>query len=315
LDDEFSNIKKAAFVFRATKDEDGKIVKNLGFFYTNDGENWFIGSMAGSLRNQFLQSAIIPAFRDTKDQLRINQWSWYGKLLKHYIDAENIELKQAFDKVKDASQKVFANLQEKVCDKKTNIAFPGTTITFQFNPDTKQDIYKNALIYVDDGFNSELQDKGSGIQSAVTISLFDFFVREVAHTSGSLLAIEEPELYLHPHGRRVISDRLNHFLDGGKNQVVVTTHSTEFIVPVSEELNIICVHKKEGGTTAKNTDFNDPKRKQILIRKQHAEMFFADYVILTEDAKYFLEEIAKGISEVNEDWLNENNVSILNVGG
>ncbi len=314
LDQEFSNIKKIAFAFMAKKEE-GKIIKFLSFFYTDDDTNWKVGSNAGSLRNFFLQSAIIPAFRDTKDQLRINQWSWYGKLLKQYIDTENPDLKTAFGEVKKASDNVFRALQNKICDKKTAIAFPGTTISFQFNPDTKQDIYKNALIYVDDGFNSELADKGSGIQSAVTISLFDFYIREVAHVSGSLLVIEEPELYLHPHGRRVISDRLNHFLDGGKNQVIVTTHSTEFIVPVSEELNIICVQKKNNGTVAKNASFNTPKRKQILIRKQHAEMFFADVVILTEDAKYILEELAKEVSGASKDWLNENNISILNVGG
>ena len=314
LEDEFLNINKIAFAFMAKK-EDGKIIKHLSFFYTDDETNWKIGSNAGSLRNFFLQSAIIPAFRDTKDQLRINQWSWYGKLLKQYIDTENQDLKNAFGELKKASEKVFNDLQSKIGDKKTNIAFPGTTISFQFNPDTKQDIYKNALIYVDDGFNSELSDKGSGIQSAITISLFDFYIREVAHSSGSLLVIEEPELYLHPHGRRVISDRLNHFLDGGKNQVIVTTHSTEFIVPASEELNIICVQKKNDGTVAKNTSFNTPKRKQILIRKQHAEMFFADAVILTEDAKYILEEVAKEVPGAGKNWLNENNISILNVGG
>ncbi|NCS99514.1 AAA family ATPase [Candidatus Parcubacteria bacterium] len=314
LEQEFSNAKKIAFAFMAKK-EDGKIIKHLSFFYTDDEANWKVGSNAGSLRNFFLQSAIIPAFRDTKDQLRINQWSWYGKLLKQYIDTENQDLKTAFGEVKKASDNVFKDLQSKICDKKTNIAFPGTTISFKFNPDTKQDIYKNALIYVDDGFNSELADKGSGIQSAVTISLFDFYIREVVHTSGSLLVIEEPELYLHPHGRRVISDRLNHFLDGGKNQVIVTTHSTEFIVPVSEELNIICVQKKNDGTVAKNTSFSTPKRKQILIRKQHAEMFFADAVILTEDAKYILEELAKEVHGASKDWLNENNISVLNVGG
>jgi hypothetical protein len=30
-----------------------------------------------------------------------------------------------------------------------------------------------------------------------------------------------------------------------------------------------------------------------LIKKEVAEMFFADCVILTEDCKYFIEEVAK----------------------
>ncbi len=318
FDKEFASIQRVAFCFFVKK-EGQEFKKKLGFFYSNDGEKWEMGLNVGNLRHCFLQSAIIPAFRDTKDQLRISSWSWYGKLLKNYIDSENAELKKAFGEVKKASEGVFGELQESVCDGKINIAFPNTKISFQFNPDTKQDVYKNALIYVDDGFNSELKDKGAGIQSAVTIGLFDFYIREVAHTSGSLLAIEEPELYLHPHGRRVISDRLNHFLDGGKNQVIATTHSSEFIVPVGEKLNVIAIQKiDEGGTKAKNISFDPPKRKQILIRRENAEIFFADAVILTEDLKYVLEEVAKGYGEqkrLGENWLNENNVSVLNIGG
>ncbi|MDD4530688.1 MAG: hypothetical protein PHO80_04020, partial [Candidatus Gracilibacteria bacterium] len=69
----------------------------------------------------------------------------------------------------------------------------------------------------------------------------------------------------------------------------------------------------------KNIDFSDIKRKQILIKKESAEMFFADCVILTEDCKHFVEEIAKIIGEENIDlgmhWLNNNNISVLNCGG
>lgn len=79
-------------------------------------------------------------------------------------------------------------MEKKIWDAKINIAFPNTKISFQFNPE-KQDIYKNTQIYIDDWFNSPLQDKGSWIQSAVIIGLFDFYVRNIAHSWNSLLAI------------------------------------------------------------------------------------------------------------------------------
>jgi len=210
---------------------------------------------------------------------------------------------------------------------KTQIAFPNTRISFQFNPDTKQDIYKSTLIYVDDGFNSKLEEKGSGIQSAVIIGLFDFYIRNIAHTNGSLLAIEEPEIYLHPQGRRVISDRLNTFLDNHKNQVILSTHSPEFICSPHEDINLIVV-RKNSQTSAKNFDFNDIKTKQVLIKKQNAEMFFADAVILVEGAeKYILESIAEEFGNkikintngeekvLGKNWLNDYNISIINSGG
>lgn len=321
--DEFKDVVKVAFAFSAQKIE-GKLVKLLAFLYTINGTDWNVAIGGGNIRSVFIQSAIIPAFRDPKDQLRITNWTWYGKLLKEYIPADDPALKSAFEQVKNASDGVFKKLQEAVCNKNIDVTFPNTKLTFQFNPETKQDIHKSTLIYVDDGFNSELKDKGSGIQSAVIIGLFDFYIREVAKTKSSILVIEEPELYLHPHGRRVISDRLNHFLDNGNNQVIATTHSSEFITAATENLNIIVAHKNKE-TSAKNIRFDSPKRKQILIRKQNAEMFFADAVILTEDLKYFLEVAAKdyGSTKVieppdkmlGEHWLNNYNVSVLNCGG
>ena len=276
-----------------------------------------------------MKSAVIPSFSYPKNQLNVSTWSWYGKLLRQYVRTDDPDLITAFGQVKNASEKSFLDLKKRISDPNMNIAFPGTKISFQFNPESRQDIYKNALIYVDDGYNSLLQDKGSGIQSAVIIGLFDFYVKEIAHSAGSsLLAIEEPELYLHPHGRRVISDRINQFLDGNKNQVILTTHSPEFISSIDDQ-NIIIVKKNDSATIVKEIYFSLPKRKQILIKKQNAEMFFADYVILTEGAdKYLLERMAEEIGSktniidpsgrhnlLGRSWLNDYNVSIINCGG
>lgn len=324
---EFAKIDNFAFAFRCKKEGD-KYNKEIMFFYRKKTDSdWFFGINA-NLRNELLQSAIIPSFRDPKDQLKISNYTWYGKLLKKYIKNDSPELSTAFDNVKNASNKLFEDLQTEVCSEETKIAFPNTKISFQFNPDAKQDVYKSTLIYIDDGFNSKLDEKGAGIQSSVIIGLFDYYIRNVAHLKGSLLAIEEPELYLHPHGRRVISDRLDTFLDDDKNQVILTTHSPEFICCPNEGINLIVVKKEGNRTLAKNFYFNDIKSKQILIKKQNAEMFFADAIIFVEGAdKYILEMIAEEIGKewritaqnkeksLGKNWLNDYNVSIVNCGG
>ncbi|ADE36563.1 ATP-dependent nuclease [Methanohalophilus mahii] len=323
-EEELENYGHFAFAFFCKKDEDGNYVKEMTFFYKQTNESdWYV-CMNANLRNTFLQSAIVPSFRDPKSQLRIANYTWYGKLLKECIPNENPELDYAFECVKEASNKVFGDLQNRICSGNTQIAFPNTTISFQFNPDTRQDIYKSTLIYVNDGFNTKLEDKGSGIQSSVIISLFDYYVRNVAHTNGSLLAIEEPELYLHPHGRRVISDKLDHFLDDNKNQVIITTHSPEFVCTPDDSINLIVVKKDGNKSVATNFYFDDIKSKQILIKKQNSEMFFADAVILVEGAdKYILEYIAREIGQrlecedgkLGKNWMNEYNVSVISCGG
>lgn len=274
------------------------------------------------VRNELLQSAIIHSFRDPQNELRINQWSWFGKLLKEYINSEDPELINAFENLKKASNGIFKDLQNDINEQKVKVAFPNTTISFQFNPDTKIDIYKSALIYVDDGFNSLLQEKGSGIQSAVIIGLYNYYTNNIAHSSSSLLAVEEPEIYLHPQARRVISHRIDDFLQGNRNQVIITTHSTEFITSAHENLNIISVRKDNFlGTKGTNTQFSLSKEKQILTKTQNAEMFFADKVILVEGGdKYILEAIANYYgkylnTDLGEDWLNEQNISVISVGG
>src|SRR5690606_37730228 len=143
----------------------------IRFFYKSvEAEGWIM-AFSAPVRNEFLQSAIIPSFRDPSNELRINQWTWFGKLLKNYIDTEDANLKAAFSSLKNASDGVFQSLKDEINNNKVKVAFPETVISFQFNPETRIDVYKSALIYVDDGFNSLLQDKGSGIQSAVIIGL------------------------------------------------------------------------------------------------------------------------------------------------
>jgi len=325
---EFKDKSRFAIAFQCKRNEAGKFEKDLVLLYREtENEDWIQGINC-NIRNILLQSALIPAFRDPKDQLRINSYSWFGKLLKAYVKTDNQELQDAFASVRKASDELFKELRDKVSEKEIDIAFPNTTISFQFNPDTKQDIHKSTLIYVDDGFNSELKDKGAGLQSAVMISLYDFYITNVAHSGSSLLGVEEPELYLHPHGRRVISDRLSRFAMRN-NQVIITTHTTEFISNIHETQNIISVKKCGIASEARNIRFDSAKRKQVLIKKQNAEFFFADTVILTEGAdKYFIEEAAKEFvskmkfitkegkaTTLNENWLNEHNISIINCGG
>lgn len=322
FENEFESKFSFAFAFRAVQLSNGKFHKEIRFFYRENKDADWIMAFSAPVRNELLQSAIIHSFRDPQNELRINQWSWFGKLLRAYIKSDDPALADAFKHLKVASNGVFKDLQDEINSHKVKVAFPNTTISFQFNPDTKLDVYKSALIYVDDGFNSLLQEKGSGIQSAVIIGLYNYYTNNIAHKSSSLLAVEEPEVYLHPQARRVISNRIDDFLQGNKNQVIITTHSTEFITSAHETLNIIAVKKEhQKGTEGRNTKFDTSKEKQILVKSQNAEMFFADKVILVEGGeKYILEAIAKYYGgnlnpDLGENWLNESNISVIAVGG
>ncbi len=313
FEQEFDNKYSFGFAFFANIDKQNKIHKEMRFLYReNDQSDWVL-AFKPSIRNEFLQSAIIPSFRDPQNQLRLNEWTWYGKLMMHLTEKhlKSKALHDAFAVVKEVADEVFSSVKNEVASTSLNVAFPGTELHFQFHADSKDDIYKNCVIYIDDGFKSLLTEKGAGIQSATLIGLFNFYTREVNIKNGALLCVEEPELYLHPHARRVISDRLDDFIDNDKNQVIITTHSPEFIRTTDDSLNIILLKKNNSETTG--FPINIRSSKSLLLNNNHNEIFFADKVIICEGFDdYILRWVAK---EKFPKQLDEKNISIVTGGG
>lgn len=311
--DELNGHYEFLFVFRAWKEEDGSIKKDIRFLYReNNIEEWIL-ALAAPIRNELIQSAIINSFRDPQNQLRLTNYTWYGKLMRALTSGHVYEkdLNNAQNEIKKVADKIFETAKKNIQSSSLDVAFPNAEISFQFNEDIKTDIYKDCKIYIDDGVKSPLSEKGSGIQSATIIGLFSYYINNYCSKTGALLCVEEPELYLHPHSRRVISDRLDDFLDGDKNQVIITTHSSEFIKTTKEDLNIILVKSIDHKTTARSIDVKD--YKYLLIDNNQNEIFFSDKVILCEG---YDEYILRWVSKLKfGNKLDEENISIIISGG
>jgi energy-coupling factor transporter ATP-binding protein EcfA2 len=188
-----------AYAFRAVLTESG-IQKDLRFLYRESEDQGWVLAFKASVRTELLQSAILPAFRDPTTQLRLSQWTWFGKLMRHLTkDCKNDpDLQEALAGVQKAGDKLFLGITTQIESDALSVSFPDAKLSIQFHGETDAELYKNCGIYVDDGFKSPLVDKGAGIQSATIIGLFSFYVRNVNTRSSALLCVEEPELYLHP---------------------------------------------------------------------------------------------------------------------
>lgn len=312
LEDEFGGMYRFALAFKATRTGD-RITKELRLLYREDDETGWIMAFKASARTELLQSAIIPSFRDPQQQLRLSSWTWYGKLMQHLTanHAQMPALETAFASVHAVANDIFAGVREQITRSTLAVAFPGTQLFFQLNPDTQLELYKSCLIYVDDGFKSLLTEKGSGIQSATIIGLFTYYTQHVNTVTGALLCIEEPEVYLHPHARRVVSARLNDFL-GERNQVILTTHSAEFLRSSGEDIHVIAVqHCAARGTTSVAVDLKE--YASVLINDAANELFFADKVIVCEGFDDFIVRATANAAFPNQ--LDERNVSVVSVGG
>ena len=217
----------------------------MRFLYREDEDKDWILSFKASIRNELLQSAIIPSFRDPQMQLRLSSWSWYGKLMRFLTDdyADAPELKEAFDKVKSVSDRIFKELENKITKSTLDVAFPGTNLIFQFNADNKTDLYKNCVIYIDDGVRSLITEK-PGIQSATIIGLFNYYTRFV-NTVGQRSCVSKNQRYIYTLMRGVLSVIvLTIFLENARNQVIITAHSVEFIRSARGDLHLIFSSKR-----------------------------------------------------------------------
>lgn len=296
-------------------------------------------TLSNKIRYALITCAILPSFRDPQDQFKINSWTWYGKLIKKLWESGDEEIKAEIQanltQLKDKTQRIF---KEAIEELKHDLekAIDNHAISFEMLQNTKDDIYKNICIFVDDGINTPIFDKGSGIQSAMAIALFSYYCNEF-HKNSSLLIVEEPEIYLHPQARRALSQRLDEFVFGidnetlnqennqennnrAKNQVIITTHSIEFIKNTPLE-NIIVVRKTDDAGT-KISRINTSKKDTAELQKiknmiwtVNAELFFADEVILVEGGEFYLFPLVADEVAKEKKALEMKNISIIRVGG
>ncbi|MFA9459014.1 ATP-dependent endonuclease [Halalkalibacter sp. AB-rgal2] len=306
-------------------DNESQYSKTFGLII-RQGDMYYRGwAISKDFRDSVLTSAIIPAFRDPNNQFKLSQWSWYGKLIRDIWDKKDKtvgeQINRKVEEIKQLSDQVFRDATSDIKEKLSE-AIHHNKVHFQLMPNTKDDIYKGVNLFVDDGVESLAADKGSGIQSALIISLFSYYCSQF-HRNSSLLAVEEPELYLHPHARRVLSNKFDEFIEQNgfvRNQVITATHSPEFLRNTEiENITVVRKPKASNKTEVKKIDTQGREKeiqkiKQVLWSK-NAELFFADKVILVEGGEeYIFPFIANDVLQ-KENALDYHNISVIKVGG
>lgn len=167
--------------------------------------------------------------------------------------------------------------------------------------DQAKDVFsKGVALKVDDGVLTDVLLKGHGMQRSIIFSLLQMLIKpgETSKDSPIILAIEEPELYIHPHAQRRIYGVLKEFagVSNGagsaedSDQVIYSTHSPRFI-DVSQYERVAVVRKNsETGTKVTQCDagvLGTPEERKgfkllTSFGLKHNEMFFARYCVLVE---------------------------------
>lgn len=275
-----------------------------------------------------LPSVFIDVDRSASYHLSGSKWSILGRLLhgvskKFKEDAGRYkEFREKFEEVRNVLRtKEFVELETKVVEHlRAHTGLPDVTVILdEVDP---INLYKTFSVLFKDEKTPEPVDAermGSGIQSAVVISLLQTY-RELRKENAVLL-FEEPELFLHSHGRRHLFRLLSELADNG-TQVLYTTHSQDFVDLTRLDCVSLVSSSPENGTVVKTPNqpaIGEDWKEKLKIAKHFSsprnEVFFADSVVLVEGATEL--GAIEILSELAEPAvaLDKLNCSILEVGG
>jgi predicted ATP-dependent endonuclease of OLD family len=256
--------------------------------------------------------------REAETQLRPNQWTLYGKLLRRIEAGVAPATKTAFTTAVSTAYQTHLHptltaaqtIMDNIVRRQT-----GLNVQLQLQVINPIQVLKNVRPYiVDSGMIIDPEECGAGVQSAIALAVAKAYADIVKNPV--VLALEEPELYLHPHGCRHFY-RLLHEFAGHGLQVIYTTHERSF-VNVGDFDSVHIVRKKAGQTeveSGKNLHIHGVNRLKMQSRfnDRANEVFFAAAVVLVEGD---VDEIAcRSALEALGTDLDRRSISILSVGG
>lgn len=224
---------------------------------------------------------LVPAVRDVTDESKGTKSSPFGKLLYAILDTVTEDKKAKIEGIlgEVAKQMNRTGGEERVpliaeTEKQLNTLlgdfFVGCDLEIEFATPTLEVLLTAPRLYVDDGFRNAVENKGHGLQRAV---IFTILRRYADHMTAApdgrkrnlILAVEEPELYMHPQAQRTIR-RVFRKIAAGSDQVLFSTHSS-LLVDVAYFDEIIRMEAAcqtvDGKRTAACTAWQLPMAKMI----------------------------------------------------
>lgn len=299
---------------------ENKITMEIRALPNQNSKKIFFGGIpykyfSNELKDSIVGTLYIPAVRDPSNILKVTEYSFLNKLLNiMYKQADSVQKKALEDALSKATEKCkeMFDIYEQDLDRITKSIIEHNGLKFAMLPSDSNSLYKKLELLLDDGVETELEFKGSGIQSVVIISLFKLYSDLKA--GNALLLIEEPESFLHPQANRHMAKILHEFCIKDNMQLIIATHSPNYLQS-SNVKDIILLDKKELKTKSTQIDgISDETKLKRELNVSNLELFFADKVILVEGEteKILLPAIAKQISKRYD--FDKMNYSIIEVG-
>ncbi|WP_341358359.1 AAA family ATPase [Georgenia sp. M64] len=103
-------------------------------------------------------------------------------------------------------------------------------------------------VQLGDAMTTQLSEKGTGVRGTVLVSMLQYLAEQSRRSL--VLAVEEPEAFLHPGAQESIRGELEKLASRADVTLVVTTHSP-YVISRYEQAQITELQKSPDGTTGK----------------------------------------------------------------
>jgi putative ATP-dependent endonuclease of OLD family len=252
------------------------------------------------MRGSLVQLVRVSSHRRPEDDLSASRWTPYGQLMKSVLEssAQYQDLKKLLSEINGKVSEAFAEQKAALLSGAQVVSYVDD-IDFQLTKaNNPVELLRNLQIMVsEDGRQIELDRLGSGTQSAVIIGLLELVLRAKSGRS-KILAIEEPDVFIHPHGIRHLASLIRGISGDAQSQVVLSTHSPSLLAILTPG-DIVRVEKEAGHSVVHQSPgtLSDPVFARF-INQDNAEMFFAKRVVLVEGPteRFLLPPLSKMIT-------------------
>lgn len=290
-----------------------------------------------------VQFVYLPSDRNLEKQLTVSQWTMLGKMLKR-LDEEFREGPKGDDGLTENERTLRERMAGALDVLKTPAYLNFESLLKTNVKDQTQDSFKNVDLFLDvydplhyyktiqllvrefeKDFN--VADLGSGLQNLILLAIFRTYARIMK--SRAVLAIEEPEIFLHPHAQRKLYRILRSLSEPEVNretgevinegaQIFYATHSPAFLsLPDYDE--IFLVRRNDAGKTdilPKGAPLSQGERDELKLLTQfnqhRNELFFARKVMLVEGQT---EKHALPLAFAKKLDIDAKSISVIEVAG
>jgi hypothetical protein len=209
---------------------------------------------ANVLKGSLPHFVLVPAIRDLTDEAKATKSNPFGRLLYAIVDGVTSDQRSELEgfvknlqhrlnreggaerlaSIVEAEGRLNSLLKEYMeCD-----------LEIEFQAPTLEVVLTSPRLYADDGFRNLAENKGHGLQRAIIFAILRAYSELVTGSAESkkkplILAVEEPEIYMHPQAQRTLR-RVFLEISRKGDQVFFSTHSALLVDVASFDEIVRC---------------------------------------------------------------------------